>query len=193
VTFGSKPISAPPFRPRPSARAENAFAVGSRVLLTIGENKSTKDLELLDEDGAPVGTRLPVDTLVVITAWKPRRSAPARYRVCSADRVEGWLDAVNLRRLPPPPPPPQPAQQVAPPKPKAPEKAPVRPTKQAQVARKATGVAARPQAPAPSKPVAAAAKPAAHGAKPAPRAGKPAPRPAKPAPSKKTKARRRAR
>lgn len=178
MTFGSKPISAPPFRPRPSTRTENAFAVGSRVLLTATSGQSG-NLPLLDEDGMPTGAQLPVDAQVVITAWKPRRSAPARYRVCSADRIEGWVDAANLRRIPPPPPPPPP------PTPVVEAKAVVKP------AAKAAPRAARPAVPAaPARKPAAvpAARPqAAAKVKPAPRPAKPAPRRSKPRPTRATK------
>jgi hypothetical protein len=194
VTFGSKPISAPPFRPRPSTRTENAFAVGSRVLLTATA-ENTKTLTLLDEDGMQTSLQLPVDALVVITAWKPRRSAPARYRVCSSDRVEGWIDAANLRRLPPPPPPPTPPAPVVPAKvakpaakPAAAAKAtakpgPVKPGAAKPALKPSGGV--RPAEPVRKSPVAAARPQAAAKAKVAPRAAKPAPRPSKPRPAKK--------
>ena len=186
MTFGSKPISAPPFRPRPSTRTENAFAVGSRVLLTRTSDDQ-KNLTLLDEDGMPTGVHLPIDAQVVITAWKPRRSAPARYRVCTADRVEGWVDAANLRRLPPPPPPPPPPAPVVAAKPAKPAPKP---------APRATRPPTPPAKPAasPPKPAASTARPApkpagrpqmAAKAKPAPRAAKPAPRPSKPRSTKK--------
>ncbi len=186
MTFGSKPISAPPFRPRPSTRTENAFAVGSRVLLT-STSGDKGSLPLLDEDGMPTGGHLPVDAPVVITAWKPRRSAPARYRVCSADRIEGWLDAANLRRIPPPPPPPPPPAPVVAAKPAKPVAKPA--------AKPVTKPAARVVSPAPTPARKPAAGPAARPqvaakVKPAPRPAKPAPRRAKPqptrAPAKKT-------
>src|SRR5262245_50778450 len=107
MTFGSKPMAPPPLRPRPPARSDTAFAVGSRALITPGAaGTAGPDVQLLDEDGMPTLKRLPADATVVITAWRPRRSAPPRYRVCTPDQVEGWIDAANLRRLPPPPPPP---------------------------------------------------------------------------------------
>ena len=104
MTFGGKPMAPPPLRPRPPARGDTAFAVGSRALITPGGTGS--DVQLLDEDGMPTLSRLPANAPVVITAWRPRRSAPPRYRVCTPEQVEGWIDAANLRRLPPPPPPP---------------------------------------------------------------------------------------
>jgi protein TonB len=126
MTFGAKPMGPPPLRPRPPARGDTAFAVGSRALITPS-GTSSSDVQLLDEDGMPTALRLPVDATVVITAWRPRRSAPPRYRVCTSDQVEGWVDAANLRRLPPPPPPvpmampepPKPAVTKTPPKPAA--------------------------------------------------------------------------
>ena len=104
MTFGGKPMAPPPLRPRPPSRGDTAFAVGSRALITPAGTGA--DVQLLDEDGMPTLNRLPANAPVVITAWRPRRSAPPRYRVCTPEQVEGWIDAANLRRLPPPPPPP---------------------------------------------------------------------------------------
>jgi hypothetical protein len=115
MTFGAKPMGPPPIRPRPQSRGEVAFAIGSRAIITP-TGTATSQVQLLDEDGMPIDQRLPVDVQVMITAWRPRRSAPPRYRVCSTDQIEGWIDAANLRR-PPPPPPPAPMAITGPPKP----------------------------------------------------------------------------
>ena len=130
MTFGGKPMAPPPLRPRPPARGDTAFAVGSRALITPGATPGAAghhDVQLLDEDGMPTLKRLPANASVVITAWRPRRSAPPRYRVCTPDQVEGWIDAANLRRPPPPPPPPPSVFPAAPQnvatKPAAPSKA----------------------------------------------------------------------
>lgn len=116
MSFQLKPPVTP--RPRPGApvRVEDrgAFAVGSRVLITAG-NAGQRGVDLFDENGTPLGIRLAIDLPVTITAWRPRRGAAARYRVGSADGVEGWVEAADLRRIPPPPPPPAPVA-VAPPK-----------------------------------------------------------------------------
>ena len=116
MSFGAKPMGPPPLRPRPPSRGETAFAVGSRALVTP-TGTSRNAVQLLDEDGMPTTLSLPPDELVTITAWRPRRSAPPRYRVCTAEKVEGWIDAANLRRLPPPPPPPPPIAVTPPPTP----------------------------------------------------------------------------
>src|SRR4029079_7355524 len=103
MTSGAKPMGPPPLRPRPPSRGDTAFAVGSRALITpTGTN--TGPGPLLDEDGMPTPLSLPANGSVVITAWRPRRSAPPRYRVCSPDKVEGWIDAAHLRRAAPTPP-----------------------------------------------------------------------------------------
>lgn len=164
MSFGAKPMGPPPVRPRPPARGEVAFAVGSRALIT--PTGTTGQVQLLDEDGMQVDRHLRGDLVVMITAWRPRRSAPPRYRVCSTDNVEGWIDAANLRRLPPPPPPP-PMAVTGPPAPVVPPKGAKKPV------------------PKLAKPDAKAPVPAAKG-KPAPPvaakvAAKP-PQPAKPAP-----------
>jgi hypothetical protein len=157
VTFGSKPMGPPPMRPRPPARGDTAFAVGSRALITPSGSSSTS-IQLLDEDGMPTQLSLPVDATVTITAWRPRRSAPPRYRVCSPEQVEGWIDAANLRRLPPPPPP---VPMAVP--------APVQPpvakavTKAAPKASPKTPAAAKPVAKVPAKPA-----PPSKGAAPSP-------------------------
>jgi hypothetical protein len=114
MSFGAKPMGPPPVRPRPQSRGEVAFAVGGRALIT--PTGTAGQVQLLDEDGMPVDRHLRGDLQVMITAWRPRRSAPPRYRVCSSDQVEGWIDAANLRRLPPPPPP-APLAVTAPPAP----------------------------------------------------------------------------
>ena len=189
MSFGSKPIAPPALRPRPSSRTEDAFAVGSRVVLTPG-TMGAGDLELLDEDGMQIGLRLKTGTEVVITAWKPRRAAPARYRVCAADRTEGWIDAANLKRIPPPPPPVLMAQPAPPPpakpaprpaRPAAPSKtaaARTRPQPAAKPSKPPSPAATRPQRPAkPAPPAASRARPVPKAAKPATkRAAKPAKR-----------------
>ena len=103
MTFGSKPLGVIPQRPRSSGRGESAFAVGSRVEVTGTGN--AREVELLDEIGLPTPLRMGVAIRVIITAWRPRRSAPPRYRVRSDAGIEGWIDAAHLRRIPPPPPP----------------------------------------------------------------------------------------
>jgi hypothetical protein len=171
MTFGAKPMGPPPLRPRPPARGDTAFAVGSRALITPAGTSPT-DVQLLDEDGMPTSRRLPANATVVITAWRPRRSAPPRYRVCTSDQIEGWVDAANLRRPPPPPPP---APMIASePKPVVTKASPPKTPKPAAKSVPAKPVAKAPAKPAPPAKVAApsaarkAARPAAARARQAP-------------------------
>jgi len=165
MSFGAKPMGPPPLRPRPPSRGDTAFAVGSRALITA-TGTNTGAVPLLDEDGMPTTLNLPVDALIVITAWRPRRSAPPRYRVCSPDKVEGWIDAANLRRLPPPPPP---APPIAMPAPAVAAKGAKSPSAKAPASK---SVAAKPVAAKPAAKVAPTATP------PKPAAKAPAPKPA---------------
>ena len=165
MSFGAKPMGPPPLRPRPPSRGDTAFAVGSRALITpTPTGASRAAVQLLDEDWMPTSLSLPADQTVVITAWRPRRSAPPRYRVCTPEKVEGWIDAANLRRLPPPPPPP-PSIVTTPPAPVA-----TKPAKAtAAKASAAKAVAAKPAAAKPAVKVpekVAPAKPAAKAAAP---------------------------
>jgi hypothetical protein len=178
VSFGAKPMGPPPMRPRPPSRGETAFAVGSRALITPSSSGNATAVQLLDEDGMPTTLSLPANATVVITAWRPRRSAPPRYRVCTPEKVEGWIDAANLRRLPPPPPPPPsiassaPAPVAAKPGKGAAVKASAaKPVAAKPVAAKPAVAKAAPKVPEKAAAVKPAAKPAA--AKPAPKAAKP--------------------
>jgi hypothetical protein len=179
MSFGAKPMGPPPLRPRPPSRGDTAFAVGSRALITpTGSNTAT--VSLLDEDGMPTQLNLPADATVVITAWRPRRSAPPRYRVCSPDKVEGWIDAANLRRLPPPPPP---APSIVLTPPPAPAGAKGAKTSAKTSAKAAPAKAAQPKAAAAKPGAKVATPPPTTPAKPAAKAvaPKPAPASAKPA------------
>ena len=173
MSFGAKPMGPPPMRPRPPSRGETAFAVGSRALITP-TGSSTTTVPLLDEDGMPTTLNLPANATVVITAWRPRRSAPPRYRVCSAEKVEGWIDAANLRRLPPPPPPPPSIVTTPAPAPVAAKTAKAAAAKAAAAKAAATkSVAVKPVAAKPATkvvPTAAAPKPAAKAPAPKPAA-----------------------
>ena len=183
MTFGAKPMGPPPLRPRPPARGDTAFAVGSRALITP-TGTSTGNVQLLDEDGMPTERRLPVDENVVITAWRPRRSAPPRYRVCASNQVEGWVDAANLRRLPPPPPP-APMAMPSPPTPGVTKTTPAKPgSTKPGLKTAAKGTPVKAEAKVPAKPV-PAAKSAPSGAgkaarPPSPSAARPRQAPAKP-------------
>jgi hypothetical protein len=182
MSFGAKPMGPPPLRPRPPSRGDTAFAVGSRALITPTPTGASRAVQLLDEDGMPTSLSLPADQTVVITAWRPRRSAPPRYRVCTAEKIEGWIDAANLRRLPPPPPPPPPIAVTPAPAPVA-TKAAKSPAAKASAAKAvaAKPAGAKPAMKAPEK--AAPAKPAAKAAAP-----KPAPKAAAAKPAAKAKA-----
>ena len=161
MTFGAKPMGPPPLRPRPPSRGDTAFAVGSRALITpAGTSSTSTGVQLLDEDGMPTSRHLPADATVVITAWRPRRSAPPRYRVCTSDQIEGWVDAANLRRLPPPPPP-APMIASAPPKPVVTKASPPKTPKPAAKSAPVKPVAKAPAKVAPPAKIAPPAKVAA--------------------------------
>ena len=180
MSFGAKPMGPPPLRPRPPSRGDTAFAVGSRALVTPTGTSNTT-VQLLDEDGMPTTLSLAANATVVITAWRPRRSAPPRYRVCSAEKVEGWIDAANLRRLPPPPPPPPSIVTTPAPAPVSAKAAKAAAAKAAATkSLAAKPVAAKPVAAKPATkvaPTAAAPKPAAKAPAPKPAAKAPAPKP----------------
>ena len=94
---------------------EPILAVGWRVV--VRSQPGTVDgVILTDEDGTRRLATVQPGTEVEITAWRPRRAAPALYRVRTKDgSTEGWLSAASLERPPSPPPP----QRVQPPKPVA--------------------------------------------------------------------------
>jgi len=152
----------PRVQPRSTRDNESgAFAIGSRVLITASKG-GQRDIELSDQDGMPTGVRVRVDELTTITAWRPRRAAAPRYRVRSADGIEGWTEAGNLRRPPAPPPPPVAVQP-------APRPVPARPAAKAPAAKAPAAKAPAAKAPAAkSRP-----QPAAHARKSPPKRTKP--------------------
>ena len=101
----------PPFtRIEPSRVPKEAvLPVGSHVIVrppAAGGDSIT----LTAEDGITVLAAVKPGAEVEITAWRPRRSGPALYRVRTrTGGKEGWTTASSLERLPPPPSPARPA------------------------------------------------------------------------------------
>jgi hypothetical protein len=97
----------PPFtRIEPSRGPKEAvLPVGSHVIARpsgVGADRVT----LTAEDGSTVLATVKAGVEVEITAWRPRRSGPALYRVRARNGgKEGWTTSASLERLPPPPPP----------------------------------------------------------------------------------------
>jgi hypothetical protein len=95
----------PPFtRIEPSRVPKEAvLPIGSHVILrppTGGADRVT----LTAEDGTTALGAVKVGAEVEITAWRPRRSGPALYRVrARIGGKEGWTAASSLERLPPAP------------------------------------------------------------------------------------------
>jgi len=59
---------------------------------------------LTAEDGTTALATVKAGIQVEITAWRPRRSGPALYRVrTKSGGKEGWAPASSLERLPPSP------------------------------------------------------------------------------------------
>src|SRR4029077_7722610 len=106
----------PPFtRIEPSRVPKEAvLPVGSHVIVrppAAGGDRIT----LTAEDGTTALAAVKAGAEVEISAWRPRRSGPALYRVRTrTSGKEGWTTASSLERLPPPP---SPARAAAPPPP----------------------------------------------------------------------------
>jgi hypothetical protein len=61
---------------------------------------------LTAENGSTVLASMKAGVEIEVTAWRPRRSGPALYRVRARNGGEkGWTTSASLERLPPPPPP----------------------------------------------------------------------------------------
>ena len=73
-------------------------AVGQRVYVNRS-GAGVAHVDLMNEDGTAAIAKLADGIEVMIVAWKPRGATGTRYCVrCTADNVEGWLQAANLRR-----------------------------------------------------------------------------------------------
>ena len=96
----------------PSSSKGVVLGVGRRAIVR-NRLEATAHVPLANEDGVAVLARLEDGSEVEVTAWRPRRSAGALYRVrATAGETEGWVDAASLdampekreRRVPPPAP-----------------------------------------------------------------------------------------
>jgi hypothetical protein len=106
----------PPFtRMEPSRGPKEAvFSVGSHVIARP-HGQGADRLTLTAEDGHTALATVKAGAEVEITAWRPRRSGPALYRVRGrSGGAEGWTTASSLERLPPPPPSPSRAPAAVP-------------------------------------------------------------------------------
>lgn len=175
----NKPVAAPPTqpplftRPKPAPRNEDrvVYAIGSRVIVTA-TSEGQRTVDLMDEKGHPSPLKAKVESKCEVTAWRPQRSGAARYRIRAEDGTEGWIEAANVRRMPPPP---RPIVVIA-----KPAAAPAKPAaKKTKAAATKVAVPKAPAVPA-TPPVAAKAATAGRAAAPAPAAG-----PAKVAPTPK--------
>ena len=110
-------------RPRPAPRNEDrvVYAIGSKVIVTANV-EGQRTVDLMDEKGHPSPLRVKVETRTEVTAWRPQRSGAARYRIRAEDGTEGWIEAANVRRVPPPPRPVMVASKIVPVVAKAPRK-----------------------------------------------------------------------
>ena len=81
---------------------EAVLPVGSHAIV---RPSGAGAVTLTAENGSTVLASMKAGVEVEITAWRPRRSGPALYRVRARNGgEEGWTTSASLERLPPPPP-----------------------------------------------------------------------------------------
>lgn len=75
-------------------------AVGQRVY--VNRPASGRGyVQLMDEPGTTAIGKLEDGVEVMVVGWRPRGANGTRYHVrCTADGLEGWLAAAELRRAP---------------------------------------------------------------------------------------------
>jgi hypothetical protein len=91
----------PPFTRLESSRGpkEAVLAIGSHAIV-----RPPGAVTLTAENGSTVLASMKAGVEVEVTAWRPRRSGPALYRVRARNGgEEGWTTSASLERLPPPP------------------------------------------------------------------------------------------
>jgi hypothetical protein len=101
----------PPFmRVEPSRGPKEAvLAIGSQATLRAPAAGGDR-ITLTADDGTTALATVKAGAAVEITAWRPRRSGPALYRVRTrSGGKEGWTTASSLERAPLPPSPKTPA------------------------------------------------------------------------------------
>ena len=95
-SFTSRRFSHEPSRPS----KEVVLAVGGRAKVR-SHGEGPPRVPVTDEDGTVTLDTLADGVEVEITAWRPRRSAGALYRVRTmAGGKEGWLNASSLEAVP---------------------------------------------------------------------------------------------
>src|SRR5262249_57961243 len=93
----------PPFKRVEPARLpkDGVIAVGCRAIVRRPPHGGDR-VTLTTEDGRTALGTVQVGAEVEITAWRPRRSAPALYRVLNrSEGKEGWTSAACLESPPP--------------------------------------------------------------------------------------------
>jgi hypothetical protein len=91
----------PPFTRIESSRGakEAVLPIGSQAIV-----RPPGAVTLSAENGSTVLASMKAGVEVEITAWRPRRSGPALYRVrARTGGEEGWTTLASLERLAPPP------------------------------------------------------------------------------------------
>ncbi len=82
---------------RPPTRSGPVMAIGQRVFVDSAGNRSGS-VALGDVSGKnPSAVHLVDGSEVQVVAWRPRGANETRYRVQTAQGVDGWLPAENLR------------------------------------------------------------------------------------------------
>ena len=88
---------------------EVVLAIGSQAILRPPAARGDR-ITLTADDGTTALATVKAGAAVEITAWRPRRSGPALYRVRTrSSGKEGWTTASSLERVPLPPSPKTPA------------------------------------------------------------------------------------
>jgi hypothetical protein len=123
--FASRRFSHEPSRPSKGT----VLAVGVRAIVR-SRREGFSRVPVTGEDGTVTLATLADGVEVEITAWRPRRTAGALYRVRTiADGKEGWVNASSLELVPQPrerpaPQPPSPSARTNPSATKNPRRAP---------------------------------------------------------------------
>jgi hypothetical protein len=114
LALASRPLPRGVIVPVPSSFQSRRFSQESsraprEVVLAVGGRAIVRDhhgglgrVSAMDDDGTTLLTMLGEGVEVEITAWRPRRSAGALYRVrqTAGDALEGWVTVDSLEPIP---------------------------------------------------------------------------------------------